>query len=394
MAKKKRKTGIPTAREMPPPAAPAYISYAIGFAVVILAAATVWGFAVVKLHQGQTPAAPKPETARPSEPAPTANTAPLRDFKVVNSHDHLMGRKFLDKYLRAAEQTGVVKTLMVASSDYTLKGSKFQQTTGNEENTEEILSVAREFPGKIIPFCTIHPGDPEKLEKIKKYVAEGAVGLKLYTGHGSFYDRPLDAPDMLPVYAYCEEARLPICWHVNIVKYAEEFERVMRKFPKLIVIVPHFGVTFFRPREAPFQRFDNMMATYPYLYTDTSFGTRNILIDGLEAVSRDPQPFRDFIAKYSDRVLFGTDMVVTGNKEKTEKWIADVIRACREVLEKDSYQFYMGAKGSPYASKNSTNETGTFRGLALDDATLRKIYESNIEHLLALRQGANVANSS
>ena len=46
----------------------------------------------------------------------------------------------------------------------------------------------------------------------------------------------------------------------------------------------------------------------------------------------------------------------------------------------------MGAKGSPYASKSSGNEKGVFRGLALDDATLRKIYEINFDHLMALSQ--------
>ena len=388
MARKKKKGAPAAVPEAPPPAAPAVVSYLIGFAVVILAAAAVAGFAFMRVNQNSAPTAPSHESAAAPKAAPLADAKPLRNFKVVNAHDHLMARKFLDKYFRAAEQTGVVKTLFVASSDYTLKGSKFEQAKGNDENTEEILAAAREFPDKIIPFCTIHPGDPDKLEKIKKFVAEGAAGLKLYTGHGSFYERPLDAPDMLPVYGYCEETRLPICWHVNIVKYGEEFERVMTKYPKLIVIVPHFGVTFFCPREGPFQQFDHMMATYPYLYTDTSFGTRNILIDGLEAVSRDPQPFRDFIAKHSGRVLFGTDMVVTGNKEKTDQWIADVIRACREALEKENYQFYMGAKGSPYASKNSKNENGSFRGLGLDDATLQKIYETNIEHLFALRNAA------
>jgi predicted TIM-barrel fold metal-dependent hydrolase len=184
------------------------------------------------------------------------------------------------------------------------------------------------------------------------------------------------------VYAYCEETRLPICWHVNIVKYLAEFERVMARYPRLKVIVPHFGVTFFHPQDPPFREFARLMDTYPYLYTDTSFGTRNILIDGLEAVSRDPKPFRDVILKYQDRVLFGTDMVVTGNREKTEQWIADVLRACRDVLEKDAYSFAMGARGSPYASKTSTNAAGIFRGLALDDNTLRKIYETNIETLL------------
>jgi len=332
--------------------------------------------AAAAVHQAlsRPPAGLPPPSVAPSE-------TPLRLFKVVNAHEHLFSRKYLDKYLKAAEATGVVRTLFVGSSDYTLMGSGKPQDKGNDENTEEILAAAREHPGQIIPFCAIHPGDPQKLDKIKRFREEGAMGLKLYTGHGNFYEKPLDDPGMLPVYQYRAETKYPICWHVNIVKYAAEFERVMQQFPDLIVIVPHFGVTFFRPREEPWRIFQRLMDTYPNLYTDTSFGTRTILVDGLEAVSRDPEPFREFLKKYADRTLFGTDMVVTGNKEKTEPWIVDVLRACRELLEKDAYRYALGAKGAAYASRNSRNEAGVFRGLSLDDDTLRKIYETNIERL-------------
>jgi len=308
-------------------------------------------------------------------------TAPLRDFKVVNAHDHLYSEKYLPKYFRAAEKTGIVRTLFVASSEYTLKGSPYSPKDGNEENSEIMLDVARKYPGKIIPFCTFHPSDPDKLEKLKRYVAEGAMGLKLYTGHGNFYDRPLDVEDMLPVYAYCEETGLPICWHVNMLRYQDEFVRVMSQFPNMKVIVPHFGVTFFDPRRQPFRNFQSLMDTFPNMYTDTSFGTRKILVTGLEAVSKNTEIFRAFFEKYRDRIFYGTDMVVTGNSEKTPEWVEAVLRACRDVLEKDIYYFYMGARGSPHADPRANNTYGVYRGLALDDAILKKIYETNIEKL-------------
>jgi predicted TIM-barrel fold metal-dependent hydrolase len=153
----------------------------------------------------------------------------------------------------------------------------------------------------------------------------------------------------------------------------------------MTVIVPHFGVTFFTPGDASWRDFERMIDTYPNLYTDTSFGTRAILISGLEAVNQNPDTFRAFIKKYSDRVLFGTDMVITGNREKSVEWIADVIRACRSMLETKAYAYAIGAQGSPYASKEANNVHGTFRGLALDDETLKKIYETNFDRLFAPR---------
>ncbi len=56
-------------------------------------------------------------------------------------------------------------------------------------------------------------------------------------------------------------------------------------------------------------------------------------------------------------------------------------RACRDVLEKDTYHFYMGAKGSPHADKKANNIYGAYRGLNLPDDILRKVYETNIDKL-------------
>jgi len=303
----------------------------------------------------------------------------LKDFEVVNAHDHLYKQTHLPKYFRAAEKTGVTRTLFVASSGLTLLGSSSTKDKMNDWNSEEILAAAEEHSGKIIPFCTIYPGDPEKLEKVKRYVDEGASGLKLYSGHSNFHDRPLDIEDMLPVYAYCEETGLPVCWHVNLVRYRAEFQRVMKQFPNMTVIVPHFGVAFWRPeKDLPWMA--ELLDTYPNLYTDTSLGTRQILVDGLERVSRYRHLFREFCTKYSDRILFGTDMVVTGNPEKTAEWIESVIRACRDMLEKDVYHFFMAARGSKYVGPEA-DPYGTLRGLELNDDVLRKIYETNVEKL-------------
>jgi predicted TIM-barrel fold metal-dependent hydrolase len=317
-----------------------------------------------------------------AQQVPTSFDSTLRDFQVINAHDHLFSRSYLEKYLQAAKETGITKTILVASSEYTLMGAGHDQAKGNHENTLEILAAAAEHPSQLIAFGAIHPDDPEKLERLKFYVAQGARGLKLYTGHGNFYQHPLDWDGMEEIYAYCDETRLPICWHVNITKYLAEFERVMRKHPNMIVIVPHFGVTFFQPRQQPFREFQRLLDTYPNLYTDTSFGTRQILVSGLEAVSGDIETFRAFFEKYSDRILFGTDMVITGNKEKTPEWIEAVLRACRDVLEKESFHFHMGAKGSPYASKKANNIYGAYRGLNLSDEILHKIYETNINKIL------------
>lgn len=320
------------------------------------------------------------QQAPSSDPSlPTARERVI-DYGIINAHDHLYREQDLDKYLEAAKQTGVTRTLFVASSDFTFKGDKFPANEGNEWSSREILKCAKKYPGKIIPFMTLHPDDENKVALLEEYVQEGAQGLKLYTGHSNFYDRPFLAEEMLPVYEFCERTGLILCWHINLGSYLDEFTKVLLRYPKLKVILPHFGVGFFQPGGKVMQDLAKIMDTYPDVYVDTSFGTREILVTGLERVTQNPQPFREFYAKYQDRIVWGTDMVITGNREKTTPWIASVILACRNLHEQEEYVFWMAAQGAPYNS-NPRNTYGRFRGLNLDDAILKKIYKTNAERL-------------
>lgn len=308
------------------------------------------------------------------------------EFKIVNAHDHLYREQDLGKYLAAAEEMDIERTLFVASSTYTFLGAGHEKETnqGNAWSSEEILRCAEKYPGKIIPFVTLHPDDQDKVALLESYKERGAAGLKLYTGHGNFYDRPLDAPEMLPVYEWCEANRFPLCWHVNLTRYADEFTRVMLKYPKLKVIVPHIGQAFYNPQGREMEVIQKLLDLYPGVFVDLSFGTRQILVAGLDRVSQQNAAFRAFIDKYPDRVLWGTDMVVTGNTEKTQAWITSILRACRDMLEKETYTFWMAAEGSGYETAQTKNAYGVLRGLALPEEQLRKIYETNYDRFMAL----------
>jgi len=315
--------------------------------------------------------------------APAENTALENAYRITNAHDHLYMLKHLDKYLKAAKKLGVERTLFVASSEFTFVGTKGDQKKLNDWSSQEVLKAAKQFPGKIIPFVTLHPDDKDKVELLKGYMADGAMGLKLYTGHSNFHDRPLDAEEMMPVYAFCEETGFPLLWHVNMAKYTDELFRVLEKYPNLTAIIPHFGVGFWQPEGRVMEQVAKMLDTYPNIYVDSSFGTREILVGGLEKVSNNLDFFQHFYEKYQDRIVWGTDMVVTGNREKTEPWVESVIRACRDVNEKDHYTFWMAAAGSGYAYGSKSNTYGELRGLNLPPEILKKIYETNIDKVLA-----------
>ncbi|MBI2425157.1 MAG: amidohydrolase family protein [Candidatus Hydrogenedentes bacterium] len=323
-----------------------------------------------------------PQAAAASNPGSPAMT-PRKAFRIVNGHDHLYMMEHLDRYMKAAEVMGVEKTLFVASSEFTFLGKGSKEKL-NDWSTNVVLEAADAYPGKIIPFATLHPNDKDKVTLLEGYMARGIKGLKLYTGHSNFYDRSLYDESMFPVYAFCQEKGLPILWHVNMSKYLDDLNQVLLNYPKLKLLIPHFGVGFWNPQDGTMAALGKMMDTYPNVYVDSSFGTREILVGGLGRVSQFNDYFRDYYEKYQDRIIWGTDMVVTGNSEKTQEWIESVLRACRDVHEQDTYYYWMAAKGSKYADAKTATPYGQLRGLDLSDAILEKVYWTNFHRFLGL----------
>jgi len=284
-------------------------------------------------------------------------------FEIINAHEHFQSFANVPKFLEAMRRNEVAKTVIVGSPEATILTGR-TGFFGEEKYNEEVLKIAQTYPEHFIVFPTINPHDPGKLEKLKQYLQRGGRGLKLYSGHSFFHDLALDDPSLLPVYEYCEKNRVPILFHVNAGSYQKEFENVLRKFPRLKVICPHFCLSTIAS-----ERFEQLMDRHPNLYTDASFGYLDFLKEALRRISKNPKKFRRLFVKYQDRILFGTDMVVTSAKYKTADWLAQVTRAYRDVLEKEEYEFFAfpGEK---------------LRGLALDRRVLEKVYRKNFERFM------------
>ena len=311
---------------------------------------------------------------------------PDPEFSIINAHEHVFDRTQGARYLKAAKKAGIQQTIMVASSSLTLYGSGYEQHEGMAENFLEILAFSKAHPDEIIPFTTLDPaGTPEKLRQLKAHVKLGARGLKLYSGHSTFHTVSLDSREMLPVYQYAEETGLPVLWHVNVRKFGAEFRRVMDAYPRLNVVVPHYGVSFAKATEKDFENLRDLLSRYPNLMFDTSLGTRQILVGGLHQISKKRDQWRVLVESHPDRFVMGTDMVVTGNREKTTAWMFEVIMACRDQLEQEVMMTALAAAHSKY-SLPGFEPRGRFRGLHLEKSTLKKVYEENPRRWLGLHQ--------
>lgn len=287
------------------------------------------------------------------------------EIEIINAHEHVQNFKMHNKILAVMNKLNISKMVLLGSPKATIYGgSGFE---GYDENNKEILKFVHTYPKRFIALCTINPRDKDKLKKLKNCIDNGATGLKLYSGHSLFYDLPLNTTVMDEIYEYCEINSIPILFHVNAGKYKQEFESVLKKYPRLKINCPHFCLSSIN-----ISRLKYLLNTYPNLYTDISFGA--FVKPGLRRISKNVSKFKDFMEQYQDRVMFGTDMVITSNKRKTEEWLYNLTKCYMDMLEKQSYDCVV----NPDLNEKNLN------GLGLNKEILRKVYELNAKRFYNL----------
>jgi len=302
-------------------------------------------------------------------------------FNIINAHEHVQSEENLPTLRKAMEDCQIEKIVMLGTSDFTFYLDPDYGFTGYDENNRTIVKISRENPDEFAALVTMDPRDEDKLEKLKKYMEEGAAGVKLYNGHGSFYDlffkMPVDDPVMMEVYEYCEKEGIPILHHINTGRFLKEMEHICQEYPDLVQIIPHFMLS-----SGNLSRLTRLMDTYPKLYTDISFGHPDFLVAGFMRISNNHIAFREFMDKYQDRITYGTDLVVTTYKAKTRAYIDDVHLAYMDLLEKDKFTLSDSIYNmmTSDARKNVYTDR-VYNGLNLDDKILKKIYHDNAQRL-------------
>lgn len=320
-----------------------------------------------------TSANQRPDRAGSPPSPPIAGTGPtlLPDPRIINVHEHLMKSSLLAGYGRACEAVGIAATVFVGSSGYTLHGGR----SGFDEhhiNNEFLCSLARIDPQRVYAWITFDPQRDDMVPQLEKYLAQGATGVKLYLGHTGklgngdpFHCMELDDPRMIPLYDFCDARRVPILAHINAGRFREEFERLLDRYPDLPWIIPHYMVLGHR-----LERLSEVLDRYPGVMVDQSFGTLAVAVSGLKRISRRRDEYREFYIRYQDRILFGTDAVITAARYKTVDYLTRSFMVYRHMLELDEYVIDIeGQKGETWQA--------TLRGLHLPESVVRKIYREN-----------------
>ncbi len=154
----------------------------------------------------------------------------------------------------------------------------------------------------IVPLGTVFPGEPDAVEIVREALAMGLHGIKL---HCHVQKIAADDPRLDEIYRACEDAGRTVVIHsgrepaspaygvdTRALCGADQIDRVLQRFPRLTLVVPHLGADEFAEYEALLARHEN-------LYLDTTCA-----VSGLFTSEVAPM---EIIERHPDRVLYGSD---------------------------------------------------------------------------------------
>jgi len=201
-------------------------------------------------------------------------------------------------------------------------------------------------------------------------------------------DFSVNHPKLAPIFEALEDSDIPLIIHIsdpdtyyaNQYKDSErygfkndhlkELEEVLARHSKLRVTIPHFGA---QPEIHRLSALSRWLDEYPNVVVDTA-SSRWMARE----LSKDVKKAREFMIKYSDRVLFGTDIVGGrgGHDYISGRYLAQ--RILWETCEQDT--------PLPIPDADTVNTGGTFiNGLDLPLPVLRKLYWENANRLYPIK---------
>lgn len=282
----------------------------------------------------------------------------------IDMHEHYRVGGNLEEFLKAAGNLGISKVVFLPTG----LGPDNQ---GYKTHQKFLVKyIAKLYPERIIPFCTIDEADPKAAEIFEECLKVGGQGLKLLGGHPNFYDTPLNSENMYKVYQVAKKYKVPVLIHgsiINIPQIKKELNQVFSDFPEITFIHAHYCSAIFRGINL--DQCGELLDNHPNLYIDLSMG------GGIARYHRyfaeDLEKVKNFILKYQDRILFGSDIILDESSQKEAPWIYQRIKCDIDLHQKSQYTCQFGEKEKIH------------QGFNLSKDILRKLYFDNPKKALA-----------
>jgi len=315
---------------------------------------------------------------------------------MIDSHVHLRWPHDIENLDIIRESVGAERMCIASVADR------------QDINDNPALYAAKAaFPGRFYVFPALDHASyfssgaiktPSLVEQIDRAIEIGADGIKLIEAkptHRKMVDLPIDGEHYEAMFRRIEEAGLPMLWHVadpeefwypeltpgwasakgwgydstwpSKERFYKEVSSVLKRHPRLKVIFAHFYFL-----SADLSRAATLFEEHQGVHFDLAPG-----IEMLYNMSKDPERARDFFLKYSDRIVFGTDIEASHTIDEAVKRSRVVIRW----LESDDE--YRLPDGADYTL--GPPEDGIIRGMKLPADALERIYSSNFVRLVGAK---------
>ncbi|MBI1984268.1 MAG: amidohydrolase family protein [Acidobacteria bacterium] len=245
-----------------------------------VAATQVRNISAVSARQSETPAEP-----------------------IIDFHQHALYLGRTQEQLLAHQAAhGVTTTVLLPGEGW------MRKEVGGNANCAE---AARTSPDRFVRFAGSDPAESRTADVLRGNVSRGAVGFGELKFHVA-----ADSPEMHVVYRLAEQLRVPVLLHFEFEMYntgLERFARVLEAYPT-VNFIGHAQtwwanisadadqlLMYPEGRVKPGGLTDRLLGDYPNMYGDLS------AYSGLNALTRDPDFTRDFLARHRRKLVWGSD---------------------------------------------------------------------------------------
>jgi len=239
------------------------------------------------------------------------------------------------------------------------------------EGLDLLKAVEEKYQGRFLPTINdykISDGLRFAPEELSQWQERGVVGYKMWVGVSPAIDHPANDPTftkmeqigMVGASIHISQPYPRNC--TDPVKHWESinaWERILDRHPDLVVVNAHMMTLFYSDEQLDYLQY--FLDTYPNVYIDMAARFKDFY-------SMSPEKLRAFFIKYSDRILFGTDISTQPSDDSYEE-VAKKYDRCFKMLETD------GVFDAGFFAPDVEGET--LQGISLPVEVLEKIYYKN-----------------
>ncbi len=174
---------------------------------------------------------------------------------IIDFHTHAFPDELSERVIKMLEDEGGIKafhngkisSLLSSMDSCAIEKSIICNIATKPSQFDSILKWSKEINSdRIIPFPSIHPFDPEAIEKIHIIKKEGFKGIKFHPYYQNF---TIDDRKLFPVYKKICDENLILVMHTGFdfafprtrIADPEKIMNIFNKFPDLKLVTTHLG---------------------------------------------------------------------------------------------------------------------------------------------------------